>query len=278
MAITYINGYPLFYRLVGRASSKPPQQPPIVLIHGLASSHKDWLLQLPVLCRERQIVLVDLPGHGRSGFGSSTSVQSMADDIHHLLQQLNIPFCDVMGISMGGMVAMSLAATRPALVQKLVLVNTAPSLGDVAPPLRYLLPLRKVLAYIPMAMTAKALLLHLLPGKEQAGIRRHAQKYWEKNNPRKLTAILDRLSYTNLWSQIPDIRAKTLMVRGQHDSFTLSAAIRLCQVIPRAKLITMKNSGHATVIDRHARFNEILQAFLAEDVTKTLSRNQAAHL
>ena len=263
MAITYINGYPLFYRLVGRASASS-HKPPIVLIHGLVSSHKDWLLQMPDLCRERQVLLVDLPGHGQSGYKSSTSVQSMAEDIHNLLQQLKIKSCDVMGISMGGMVAMSLAATRPALVQKLVLVNTAPSLKDITPALRLLLPLRSLLAYTPMPVLAKALLHHLLPGKRYGAVRHHAQKYWQKNDPRKLSEILDRLTYTNLWPQIPDIRADTLVIRGEHDSFTLTAAMRLCLEIPKGRLVSIKDSGHATVVDRHARFNEVLQEFLAE--------------
>ncbi|WP_281645182.1 alpha/beta hydrolase [Parendozoicomonas sp. Alg238-R29] len=260
MAITYINGYPLFYRLVGTQT----QQPPIVLIHGLASSHKDWLLQMPTLCRSRQVVLVDLPGHGRSGYRSPPSVQAMADDIHRLLQQLNIKLCDVMGISMGGMVAMSLAAARPALIQKLILVNTAPSLHDVIRPIRYLLPLHNLLAYIPAPVLAKILLHNLLPGKQLAAVRHHAQKYWQKNNPRIIAEILKQLTFTNLWPQVADIRAKTLMIRGQHDTFTLSAALRICQTIPKARLITIRDSGHATIVDKHARFNEILQQFLEE--------------
>ncbi len=66
MPISWVNGLPLFYRIVG----KPGSNPPILLIHGLASSQRDWLLQLPPLCRERQVVLVDLRGHGRTGYNS----------------------------------------------------------------------------------------------------------------------------------------------------------------------------------------------------------------
>ncbi|CAM3863977.1 alpha/beta fold hydrolase [Parendozoicomonas haliclonae] len=258
MPITWTNGYPFFYRVVGRKT----QQPPIVLIHGLASSHKDWLLQMPALCQNRQIILVDLPGHGRSGCKSSYNIPAMADDIYRLLNELGIPQCDVMAISMGGMVAMSLASARPAQVRKLILVNTAPSLQDLVPSMRYLLPLRNIMGFIPMPILARALLRHMLPGRKHAAVRHHALKYWQQNNPTRLAHILGCLTGTDLWPQLEDIRAETLIIHGQHDSFSLASAMAMCRTIPKAEMITVKNSGHATVADQHARFNELMTGFL----------------
>ena len=258
MPMLQTRGYPLYYRLVG----KPTGKTPIILIHGLVSNHKDWLLQLPVLCRDRQVLLLDLPGHGRSGYNTRFSVQAMAEDIYTLTQELKISRWDVAGISMGGMVAMALAAIRPGLVNRLMLINTAPSLNDLELSVRCMVPLRRLIAMMPMTPLARILLWYLLPHRNQTAFRHHALPYWEKSDPKILLKILNSLTRVNLWNHLHGIQAKTLFIRGDNDSFTKHAAARVCQLIPDARLVTVADSGHATIVDRSAHFNELMTGFL----------------
>lgn len=101
MATATINGTDIHYELIGEGK-------PLLMIHGLASSLQDWLFQVPRLYQENQLILVDLRGHGKTGRASDYSIDLMADDLYQLLERLNINSCHVMGISMGGMVAMVL--------------------------------------------------------------------------------------------------------------------------------------------------------------------------
>ncbi len=253
-----LDQYSLFYRLVGTPSNKPP----VVMIHGLASNHKDWLLQLPPLCRERQILLIDLPGHGRSGCPPQTNVNAMAQDITALLSHLKIDRCVVVGLSMGGMVAMSLASSCPDRVEKLVLVNTAPSLKDLIFSVKALLPFRYLMTLIPMSILARILLHHLIPGPHKKSIRDYAFRSWRKNNHFTLNRILGTMIQTNLWEALPGIQAKTLVVHASNDSFTLMSAEKMVQRIPHASMKVIPHSGHGTVADQPAHFNDVLCRFL----------------
>ncbi|MCL6272117.1 alpha/beta hydrolase [Sansalvadorimonas sp. 2012CJ34-2] len=258
MPISWVNGLPLFYRVVG----KPGNSTPILLVHGLASSQRDWLLQLPSLCQDRQVILVDLRGHGKTGHNSQFSVPAMAEDLHTLMNELNIPYFDLMGISMGGMIAMAMASSYSGSVRRLILVNTAPSLGSLSPFMKCLLPLRRVIAHMPMTLTARLMLWQLLPGETKASLRKHAYRFWSRNKPEVIARLIHCLVNTNLWPRLKDIRAKTLVIRGEHDFFSPSAASRICRRIPDAALVTIRNSGHATVIDQPAAFNDAMMDFL----------------
>lgn len=99
------------------------QGPLMVLVHGLGGSHANWLAAAPLLARFGRVVAVDLPGFGRTPpAGRSASVVANADFVATFIGWLGEPAV-VVGNSMGGLVALALAARHPERVAGLVLVN-----------------------------------------------------------------------------------------------------------------------------------------------------------
>lgn len=98
---------------------------PLLLLHGGLMSFDMFDPVMPLFSKGRQVIVVDLQGHGRTTLGSRPiRCEAIADDIDTLLQQLGRTQVDVLGYSFGGCVALRLAAQHPDRVRRLVLVST----------------------------------------------------------------------------------------------------------------------------------------------------------
>jgi pimeloyl-ACP methyl ester carboxylesterase len=84
----------------------PPSGQPIVLIHGLQATRLQWYHQQKYFRDQYRLILIDLPGHGRSGPARSLSIPVMAADLGHVLTQLSIKDPILYGHSIGGMTVM----------------------------------------------------------------------------------------------------------------------------------------------------------------------------
>ncbi len=100
------------------------QGDPLVLIHGLGSSARDWQYQIDFFVPFYKVIAPDLRGYGRSDKPRGPySVSLFARDIAELITSLSIAPCHLAGISLGGMVALQLAVDSPEIVRSLTLVN-----------------------------------------------------------------------------------------------------------------------------------------------------------
>ena len=98
---------------------------PLLLLHGGLMSFDLFDPVMPLFTKGRQVIVVDLQGHGRTTLGSRPiRCEAIADDIDTLLQQLGRAQVDVLGYSFGGCVALRLAIQHPDRVRRLVLVST----------------------------------------------------------------------------------------------------------------------------------------------------------
>jgi pimeloyl-ACP methyl ester carboxylesterase len=113
-----VNGIKLYYEVLGTGY-------PLILLHGGLGASSMFGPNLPALAKGRQVIAVDLQGHGRTAdIDRPIRLQLMAGDIAALIKHLKLDRPDVMGYSMGGGVAMFVAVRHPELVRKLVLVST----------------------------------------------------------------------------------------------------------------------------------------------------------
>lgn len=98
---------------------------PVVLVHGIASSLSTWREVFLPLAREHDVVALDLPGFGGSAIPKDLSAESYPGVVTGLMDRLQIPRAAVVGHSMGGAVALLVAATSPDRVTRLALIDAA---------------------------------------------------------------------------------------------------------------------------------------------------------
>ena len=113
------NGVGLAYEEMNSAA------PPIILIHGWSCDHTVFARQAKVLSQSHHVVLVDLRGHGMSDAPHQDyTMAAFADDLAWLCTELALVKPIVVGHSMGGNVALELAASRPELLSSIVLIDS----------------------------------------------------------------------------------------------------------------------------------------------------------
>jgi pimeloyl-ACP methyl ester carboxylesterase len=103
------------------------QGQPLLFIHGLGSSTRDWERQAAFFSRHHQVITFDLRGHGKSDKSPGPySIQLFAADTAALIGSLGIGKTHVVGLSLRGVIAFQLALETPALVSSMVIVNSGP--------------------------------------------------------------------------------------------------------------------------------------------------------
>lgn len=119
MSLVELHGVPVNYRCLGEGSN-------VVLLHGLAANQAFWHLKVLLsLARSHRVTIYDLRGHGYSGMPpSGYTSAAMAEDLHHLLNHLNIARADLVGHSFGGCVALNFALLHPERVATLTIADS----------------------------------------------------------------------------------------------------------------------------------------------------------
>jgi pimeloyl-ACP methyl ester carboxylesterase len=112
-----VNGLNLYFEIHGTGQ-------PLVLIHGGLGTSSMFSEIMPALSQNRQVITLDLQGHGRTAdIDRPITYEAMADDVAGLIRYLNLNRADVMGYSLGGEVALRTAIQHPDLVRKLIVVS-----------------------------------------------------------------------------------------------------------------------------------------------------------
>jgi len=118
MAYADVNGIKLYYQTYGTGR-------PLILLHGGLGAIEMFGENIAALAKGRQVIGVDLQGHGRTAdIDRPLRTDLMADDIAALIKQLKLDRPDIMGYSLGGGVAVFTAIRHPELVGKLVVIST----------------------------------------------------------------------------------------------------------------------------------------------------------
>jgi len=256
-------GHRLHYTLSnpGRKSG-----PPIVLLHGLGSCGDDWPLQLPALTPRHPVITLDLPGHGRSDLprGRLTAAR-LALPVVELLDALGEARAHVVGLSLGGMVALQLALDWPDRLRSLVLVNSFARLRVPPGRLGNRLVRIALLLAAPMSWTGRWVASGLFPHPDQQPLREAAAQRIASNSRAAYLHTVAEILRFDVRDRLPEIRAPTLVVAGADDQTApLRAKAEMARAIAGARLEVIEGSGHATPLDAPEAFNSMLLRFTSE--------------
>ncbi len=104
--------------------------PPLVILHGLFGSARNWTSIGKALADDYRVIAVDMPNHGSSPWQDDVSYIAMAETVGDFLRSEGLAGAPVLGHSMGGKTAMALAIMQPALVGKVFVLDIAPVTYD----------------------------------------------------------------------------------------------------------------------------------------------------
>jgi esterase len=100
--------------------------PPLLVLHGLFGSGKNWHSHMRRLAGNFEVFCIDLRNHGQSFHADEMNYSLMAGDVARLITRLELDSCRILGHSMGGKVAMTLAIQQPALLSRMIVADIAP--------------------------------------------------------------------------------------------------------------------------------------------------------
>jgi pimeloyl-ACP methyl ester carboxylesterase len=208
-----VNGINLYYETYGTGD-------PLILLHGGVGSIEMFGDVLTMLAESHQVIAVDLQGHGRTAdVDRPLSYETMADDIAALIEHLGLEQADVMGYSLGGMVALRTAIQHPDVVKKLVLVSAAFKQNGWYP---------EILAG-EAAMNAEA-----AEAMKQTPLYQFYASIAPKPEdwPVLITKLGDLLRQDYDWSQeVQVIKAPTLLVYGDADAIRTAHAVEFFELL-----------------------------------------------
>jgi pimeloyl-ACP methyl ester carboxylesterase len=262
MPTTTVNG--LAYDYEERGSGVP-----IVFAHGLTFDRHMWDHQVQTLSSRYRCIAYDFLGHGGSPVGpQGYSLEDEAENLHALLAQWGASPAHVVGLSMGGMVALRLALAHPRDLRSLAILDASAEeeLPERAP------------LYEQLAATAKA------QGPESVADPVSGFMFspgFVQSQPEKVEAYkrsfgaldmegLERATQavsrrTTVLAGIPQIAVPTLVIVGSEDiATTPDKAQHVVDGIRGARLETVAGSGHMTPVEQPERISELLSAFLAQ--------------
>jgi 3-oxoadipate enol-lactonase len=239
----------------------------VVLIHGLGSSSADWELQLPVLVSVYRVIAVDLRGHGQSSKPAGPySMQMFASDIAALIEGLGIAPCRVVGLSLGAMTTLELAATRPELVRCAVVVNAGPdfiprTVKDKAMVWQRLTLVRTV----GLRRLGQLVANRTLPGEDQAELRERVAEVVADNDKAAYLASMSAIVGWSVVERLDQVTPPVLVVASEFDYTPVESKQPIVANAPDAQLIVVEGARHLLPIEKPDEFNEIMARFLAEN-------------
>ncbi len=251
MPYAEVAGGPLWYAAHGRQQAGIP---PVVLIHGAGGSRLDWpgeLRRLP----DRRVLVLDLPGHGRSAPPGHDTIAAYAVVVGRFLAALNIPQAVIGGHSMGAAVALTLALHQPEAAAGLILIGGAGRL-PVHPAL--------LAAFAHDPEQAYALLVTALWGEAPPEVvREQTLKRLRAADPAVLVSDYCACDAFDLTDRLGAIAAPALVIAGEDDRMVPPERSRaLAEGLPASELVVLPDAGHMLLLERPMAARDAIIAWL----------------
>lgn len=261
MAVSRVGDVDLHYELVDCTEPWKAGRSPLVLLHGMGGDWRTWLYQVPVLCDKSAVINVDLRGHGESSAPDHDwSIADMALDVVRLLRNLGAERSHVVGLSLGGMVALQFALDYPYATTSLVLADTMGGPG------RFEKEWRAAVQFIeenPMGAIARKRITDAFSESVDPVMRDYFIDRVAGNDKEAYVRTARALLRFSVTERLAEIAAPTLVVVGDQDRVTPPEMSRdLKSGISGARLATIAGAGHLSNLEKPAEFNRAVLDFL----------------
>lgn len=250
-----------------------PEAPPVLLLHGSGpgvTAAANWRAVIPALSAGRRVIAPDQLGFGGTATGEPRTYGRAAWTAHalDLLDTLGLGTVDIIGNSMGGAIALSLAVARPRAVRRIVLMGSM-GVAMALPP-----GLDTVWGYTPGIEQMReviGLFAHdrgivtddLVQLRYQASLRPQVRDSWQAMFPAPRQRWVDDLALSG--AELASVGVPVLLVHGRDDRVVPwgPSSGQLLDLIPDSRLHVLSGCGHWTMIEKTADFLAVVLPFLA---------------
>jgi pimeloyl-[acyl-carrier protein] methyl ester esterase len=264
-----------------KESSGPGDAAPLVLLHGWGMNLRVFDRLRSALAEHHRVTAFDLAGHGKSPWTADSSPHQQLARLAAVLPRDAV----LVGWSLGGQLALQLAAVPALAVRRLVLIASSPRFvrSDDWPHGLPAATLRKFAAQLEQdagQTIADFIELQLRGSAQAAAVRATLQDALRSQgaaDPAALAAGLELLEHNDLRALAPRIELPALVIAGQYDRVTAPAAGQaLAQLLPQAQLLTIRRAGHAPFLSHPGQLAAALLAFTHEHAPQARSAESRA--
>lgn len=238
---------------------------PILLLHALGLDLSVWEQQFSAFGSTNDLIAIDLPGHGLSGsLDEAPSFAAMARIVGKLIEHLNLAPVHLVGISVGGMIAQTVALTRPELLCSLTLIATSCTFPQAV---------RQVLGERAKLVRQQGM---------EGIIPLHLERWFPQDFRQRRPDVLDRFSkillrqqaefHSGMWDMVATLdtehalktlRCPVMIVAGEDDPSASPAAGKIiAEQMDQARLFVIPACGHFPQMEHAAEFNKLMHAFI----------------
>ena len=241
-------------------------EPALVLVHGYTGSSLDWADSHDVLAADRRVVAFDHRGHGQSSHAAEYSIDLLTADFLGLLDALGLDQIDLLGHSMGGVVALQAVLGHPERVRSLILMDTsAEPFGDLGESLAAVVEIGRAQGMPAVLALGRELIASTLQGDDarvQELFGRIEAKY-ATLDVEAFDALGTELSrYPSVVGRLGEIACPTTVFVGEND-FLRAVADVLADGVPGAELVVFEGCGHSPQEDDPAAWQAAVLAHLS---------------
>jgi 2-succinyl-6-hydroxy-2,4-cyclohexadiene-1-carboxylate synthase len=264
----HVNGVGLFVRMIGVGE-------PLVFLHGFTGNSKSWSPHVPFFRAHHTCISIDLLGHGNSDTPLDPARYRMdkaVADLIALFDQIGLDKVHLVGYSMGGRVALSLALAHPKRVRSLALESASPGIAQ-ADERRARIKSDEALCELIENEGLEKFIEHweqqplfatqnVLTDELRAGLREERLR----NTTRGLINSLRGLGsgvMPPLWQKLDQVQCPTLIIVGELDTKYTGIALKMAAVMKQVRVCIVEGAGHTVHLENPNKFNELLLRFLS---------------
>lgn len=244
---------------------------PLLLLHGFTGSSETWAPFIEKWTTHFQIITIDVPGHGKTCSDVGKTMEQFANDVGQFLQYLQLDDVHLLGYSMGGRVALSIAMYYPEIVRTLILASASPGIANEKERCEREEADRKLATSIqangiehfvsfweniPLFATQKQ-----LPKKVQQRIRQERLAQSENGLANSLRYMGTGVQ-PSWWHRLGDILIPVCLIVGELDEKFIHLNKQMANKLHDVTFHVVLQAGHAVHVEQVEKFDKIVRGFI----------------